>query len=99
MTYLKKAPQDFLGGPVAKNLPFYTGDVVSIPGYGTKIPHTSGQLSSHAATAKPTHSRAHVSQPEKPPHAAIKESPHAAKKSQDKKQKRTLTRPVHHFVT
>ena len=33
--------QDFPCGPVIKNLPFKAGDVSSIPGQGTKIPHTS----------------------------------------------------------
>ena len=32
------------GGPVVKNLP-NAGDVGSIPGPGTKIPHAVGQLS------------------------------------------------------
>ena len=32
---------DFLGGPVVKNLPCNSGDVSSIPGWGTKIPHTA----------------------------------------------------------
>ena len=36
-------------GPVVKNLPPNAGDVGSIPGRGTKIPHASGQLSLHTA--------------------------------------------------
>ena len=32
---------DFPGGPVVKNLPSSAGDVGSIPGQGTKIPHAS----------------------------------------------------------
>ena len=40
----------FPGGPVVKNLPSSAGDVGSIPGQGTKIPHTVGQLSLCAAT-------------------------------------------------
>ena len=35
---------DFPGEPVVKNLPSNAGDVGSIPGQGTKIPHASGQL-------------------------------------------------------
>ena len=35
---------DFGGGPVVKNLPCCAGDVGSIPGQGTKIPHDLGQL-------------------------------------------------------
>ena len=31
--------RDFPGGPVIKNLPLNAGDVASIPGWGTKIPH------------------------------------------------------------
>ena len=38
-------PRDLLGGPVAKNLPCNAGDVGSIPGPGTKIPHAREQLS------------------------------------------------------
>ena len=33
-----------------KNLPSNAGDVGSIPGWRTKIPHAAGQLSLHAAT-------------------------------------------------
>ena len=48
---LKKQCQgDFLGGPVVKNLPCNAGDVGSIPGWGTRIPHVVEQLSLHAAT-------------------------------------------------
>ena len=35
----------FPGGPVVKNLPFNAGDASLIPGQGTKIPHSAGQLS------------------------------------------------------
>ena len=42
--------RDFPGGPVVKNLPSSAGDVGSIPGQGTKIPHTVGQLSLCAET-------------------------------------------------
>ena len=37
--------RDFASGPVVKNLPSNAGDVGSIPGLGTKIPHAVGQLS------------------------------------------------------
>ena len=40
---------DFPGGPAVKNLPSNTGDTGSIPGQGTKIPHTVGQGSPRAA--------------------------------------------------
>ena len=36
--------EDFPGGPVVKNLPSNAGDIGSIPGRGTKIPHAVGQL-------------------------------------------------------
>ena len=39
---------DFPGGPVVKNPPSNAGDVGSIPGWGTKIPHAEGQLSLRA---------------------------------------------------
>ena len=44
--------RDFLGGPVIKNLPSNTGDVGSIPVWGTKIPQAMGQLSLQAATSE-----------------------------------------------
>ena len=45
---------DFPGGPVVKNLPSNAGDVGSIPGWGTKIPHAVGQLlSPRASTREP----------------------------------------------
>ena len=42
--------EDFPGGPVAKNLTYNIGDMGSIPGQGTKIPHAIGQPSLHATT-------------------------------------------------
>ena len=44
---------DFPGGPVVKNPPSSAGNVGSIPGRGTKIPHAVGQLSPYAATTEP----------------------------------------------
>ena len=35
----------FPDGPVVKSLPCNTGDVGSIPGWGTKMAHATGQLS------------------------------------------------------
>ena len=35
--------RDFPGCPVVKNLPSSAGDVGSIPGWGTKIPHAVRQ--------------------------------------------------------
>ena len=43
--FLLKYNWDFPSGPVVKNLPFNAGDVGSVPGMGTKIPHALGQLS------------------------------------------------------
>ena len=36
--------RDSPGGPVVGNLPFNAGDEGSIPGSGTKIPHSQGYL-------------------------------------------------------
>ena len=44
--------RDFPGGPMVKNLPSSAGDVGSIPGQGTGIPHAMGQLGPHAATTE-----------------------------------------------
>ena len=54
--------RDFPGGPVVKNLLCNTGDVGSIPGQGTKIPHVSKQLSLPTVTTEPKHhsQRIHV---------------------------------------
>ena len=41
---------DFPGGPVVKNLSSNAGDMGLTPSRGTKIPHTMGQQSLHAAT-------------------------------------------------
>ena len=53
---------DFPGGPVVKNLPPNAGDLGLIPGWGTKIPHVTGQLSLHteAGEAKCCNERALV---------------------------------------
>ena len=45
---------------------FDAGDVGSIPGLGTKIPHVSGQRSLQAATAEPMNSGDHAPLPEEP---------------------------------
>ena len=52
--YPKKHPGwDFLAGPVVKNPPCNARDTGLIPGWGTKIPQASEQLSLRAATAEP----------------------------------------------
>ena len=43
---------------MVKNPPSNAGDMDSIPGWGTKIPHAAGQLSPRAATTEPVHSGA-----------------------------------------
>ena len=68
---------------MVENPPSNAGDVGSIPGLGTKIPHAVGQLSPctttreahelrplslHTAHTEPTRSRACASQQEKPVH-------------------------------
>ena len=45
--------RDCPGDPVDKNLPCNAGDVSSIPGQGTKIPHAMEQLSLLATTTEP----------------------------------------------
>ena len=46
----KGRSRDFPGSPVVKDLPSNAGDLGSIPGLGTRIPHTTGQPSSRATT-------------------------------------------------
>ena len=60
--------RDSPGGPVVKNLPSNAGDVGSIPGWGTKIPHAAGQLSPRATTTELVrlNERAHVRQTTEP---------------------------------
>ena len=56
----------FPGGPVGKNPPSNAGDTGSIPGQGTKIPHSTGQKSPCTTTRE-----AHVPQ-QRPSTAKIK---------------------------
>ena len=87
--HLKWKTQDFPGCPVVKNPPSNAEDMDLIPGQGTKIPHTPGQLSpsvchnqrsARATTAHSLCSGARAPQ-EKPPQAATRESPRAATES------------------
>ena len=48
----KKPSRDFPGGSVVKNHPSNARDTGSIPGQGTKILHTTRQLSLHATLKK-----------------------------------------------
>ena len=50
---LKTRIRDFPGGPVVKNPPWNSGDMCSIPGRGTKIPHASVELIQHAVAKDP----------------------------------------------
>ena len=53
------SPRDFPGGGVVKNPPCNAEDVGSIPGWGTKIPHSTEQLSLNSATTVPRSYGAH----------------------------------------
>ena len=46
---------DFPGGPVVNNPPSNAGDVGSLPGWGTKIPHATGRLNPYAPTTELMH--------------------------------------------
>ena len=46
---------DFPGGPVVKNPPCNAGDMGSIPGRGTKIPHARERVSPHSGTTDAVH--------------------------------------------
>ena len=47
---LEEQSRDFPDYPVVKTLLSSAGDTDSIPGWGTKIPYSTGQLSLHTAT-------------------------------------------------
>ena len=49
----KKKPGNISGGPVVKNPPCNAGDVGSVPGQGTKIPHAVKEPSPQATTPEP----------------------------------------------
>ena len=49
----KMGRRDFPGGPVVKYLSSNAGDVGLIPGWETKIPHATGQISPCARTSEP----------------------------------------------
>ena len=51
---VKIVMRDFRGGPVVKNPPSNAGDTSSIPGQGSKILHSTEQLSLCATTREPT---------------------------------------------
>ena len=71
---------------MVKNLPSNGEDTSLIHGWGTKIPHASGQLSWRAATAEPRHSGASALPQEKPLyHNKDLEQPKKKKKKNQKK--------------
>jgi len=45
---------------VIKNQPPNAGDAGSIPGWGTKIPHTKGPLSLYTTTTEPAHNQINI---------------------------------------
>ena len=53
---------EFPGDPVVKTPPSNAGSEGSIPGWGTKIPHATEQLSLRATTTEPIHSGARAPQ-------------------------------------
>ena len=61
-----KQAWDFSGGLVVTNRPANAGDVGSIPGPETKIPHALGQLRLCAAATEPVHPRGQALQQKKP---------------------------------
>ena len=65
---------------MVKNLFCNAGDVGSIPGQGTKIPHAMGQLSPCATTREPTCPGARAPQLETRKPAQLERHPHAATK-------------------
>ena len=53
MFFKEKYSRDFPGGPVVKNPPSGAGNVGSIPGEGTRMLHSTGQLSLQATNTEP----------------------------------------------
>ena len=78
---------NFPGGPVVKNPASNAGDVGSIHGLGTKIPHAAGQLSPCNTSGKPSTATAEPVYPS--PRSAIRRTcmlqlrPSTAKKKKD----------------
>ena len=75
---------------MVKNPLSSAGDVGSISGWGTKIPHAVGQLSPCATTTEPAHSGALESQLEKP--TPSKEDPKQPKITYKQKKENLLLR-------
>ena len=66
--------RDFPGGPVLQPPPCSQGNMGSMPGWGTKVPHTAEQLSPHTATVESEHHNERI-------HALQGKSPHDATKT------------------
>ena len=47
----------FPGDPVVRNSLSNAGDTGLIPGWGTKTPHSTGQLNPRTSARKPAHSK------------------------------------------
>ena len=60
----KTQQKDISGGPVVKKMPCKAWDVGLIPGWGTKIPHATEQLSPYVITRESVqcNERAHMIQ-------------------------------------
>ena len=88
---------------MVENLPSNAGDVGSIPGQGTKIPHATGQLSPHATATEPAHlkERARVPQTTELTHPGARapqlerENPHATTREKPKQTARHHKRIPH----
>ena len=61
----REKDREIPSGPVVKSLPFNAGDMGSIPGQRSKIPHALGQISLCTPTKEPT------SHNEDPPHPHV----------------------------
>ena len=79
MKYKTQLRREFPGGPMVKSLPCDAGDVGSIPGQRTKIPHAMKQLSPRATTRQSVchEERSRVMQQRRP--CMLQLSPHTAK--------------------
>ena len=69
-----QALRDFPGGSMVKNPPSSAGHAGSIPGWGPKIPHATGQLSLHDTAIELACSGACMLQLDRSLHAARKDS-------------------------
>ena len=100
LQHTKISYRDFLSGPVVKNLPSNAGDLGSIPGRGTKIPHAKGQLSPCTTTTELSrlNERARVPQTTEPTHSGAHTPQLQSPRTLERENLHTTTRerPVHH---